>query len=248
MSHFFKIIILVLFSFKLFATETILVTDEYKRMAESAIQADISPDMLKRVGKIMQTIESESYRESMHDVQSMAVESLGLENNPYMRKHKSTNNLRQGDVMYVFVSKSVPLETLRNYAADISRFGNGIMVLRGFIDGATKAQPTAKFVHDVLQKDDGCKDSECDVYNIEVQIDPVLYQRYSVSEVPAIVFERDAQFDGYCGLKKSDIKRVNETATVIYGDVSLLEASKYLYKQNKIDGLERIIHSLTPKI
>jgi hypothetical protein len=46
--------------------------------------------------------------------------------------------------IYLFISSSLPLQTVRNYAASVARLGdpNIIMVMRGFIEGMTKIQPT----------------------------------------------------------------------------------------------------------
>lgn len=94
--------------------------------------------------------------------------------------------------IYVFFSKSVPEQTLKNYITMIAKTSdpNIVMVLRGFVGGMKKVMPTANYIRGLLQKDPGCdlSNTKCDMYPVNVEIDPLLFQRYHVETVPMVVF------------------------------------------------------------
>lgn len=101
-------------------------------------------------------------------------------------------HLAETERIYVFFSKSVPEQTLKNYIAMIAKTNdpNIVMVMRGFIGGMKKVMPTANYIRSLLQKDPSCDsvNIKCEVYPVNVQIDPLLFQRYHVEKVPMIVF------------------------------------------------------------
>ena len=70
--------------------------------------------------------------------------------------------------LYLFISSSVPLTTLRNYAAmiDRARTTQVSMVLRGFVGGMKKIRPTMEFIGEILKKDPACDllKEQCDSY------------------------------------------------------------------------------------
>ena len=69
--------------------------------------------------------------------------------------------------IYLFISSSMPLQTVRNYAASVARLGDPgiVLVMRGFIEGMTKIQPTIRFIGTVLQRDPSCNppEGECEM-------------------------------------------------------------------------------------
>ena len=94
--------------------------------------------------------------------------------------------------VYLFISSSVPLSTLRRYAALIDRAGDPgvVMVLRGFVGGMRKAMPTIEYLRRLLVRDPGCDPAreKCALFRAAVEIDPVLFARYRVSRVPAFLY------------------------------------------------------------
>lgn len=65
------------------------------------------------------------------------------------------------------------------------------MVMRGFIgEGLKKMKPTLNYIRELRQKDPNCNPikAECDLYSINIIIDPLLFQRYHVEAVPMVVF------------------------------------------------------------
>lgn len=94
--------------------------------------------------------------------------------------------------IYVFFSKSVPEQTLKNYITMIAKTNdpNIVMVMRGFVGGMKKVMPTANYIRTLLQKNPSCDsvNTKCEMYPVNVEIDPLLFQRYHVETVPMVVF------------------------------------------------------------
>lgn len=102
----------------------------------------------------------------------------------------------KADKIYLFISSSMPIETLRNYARDIEEIKDQevVMVLRGFVGGMKKIMPTRDFVLNVLKKDPDCSGKECEAYNVNIVVDPLLFQRFGVEVVPTLVHETAGEF------------------------------------------------------
>lgn len=105
--------------------------------------------------------------------------------------------LAQDERVYLFWSSSMPEPTLRKYIQqlDKARDPRAIMPLRGFVNGAEKIEPTMRLMERILIRDPSCdidpKTGErCPTFIAEVQIDPALFTRYNVTEVPTIVFAK----------------------------------------------------------
>ena len=97
--------------------------------------------------------------------------------------------------IYIFISSSIPRETLRNYVRDVARLKdpNVKLVMRGLIGGVKYIKPTMRFVSGILLKDPACdpEKSRCERYAAGVNVDPLLFRRYGIEEVPAIVYARN---------------------------------------------------------
>lgn len=137
------------------------------------------------------------------------------------RKGKLTESER----VYIFVSSSLPLQTVRNYAASVARLGDPriVMVMKGFVGGMAKIQPTIHFVAAALKKDALCSpaEGECTMLPANLVVDPLLYRRYVIERVPAVVFAKGVKAENP-GLSEGDTKNTNVTDSyTIYGDASL---------------------------
>lgn len=107
----------------------------------------------------------------------------------------SQGKLGPEERIYVFVSGSMPLQTIRNYATSIAKYGDSriMMVLRGFVGGVGKIQPTIDLVGRVMQRDLSCNpatDGECEIFSVQFGVDPLLFRRFGIDRVPAVVYAR----------------------------------------------------------
>lgn len=129
--------------------------------------------------------------------------------------------------LYIFVSSSMPTVVLRTYAADIARLKDPrvVMVVRGFIEGMAKIGPTLSFFADVLKKKSSCNPNDgqqCEMNSANLIVDPMLFRKYAVNQVPAFVYAKGLQLDnpGMSEGVDEHISKQGESYKII-GDASL---------------------------
>ena len=140
-------------------------------------------------------------------------------------KEAPKGKLAESERVYVFISSAMPLATIRNYAASVARLGdpNVSLVMRGFVDGMTKIQPTIGFIASVLQRDQACRpqDGDCEMLPAGLVVDPLLFRRYRIDRVPAVVYARGLKAED-AGLSEGDPKNTAiSDHYAAYGDASL---------------------------
>lgn len=194
-------------------------------------------------GKVMEKFNAPEFQAKMRDEQQRLQETIF--------KDILTESLPQGDQnppvatgshteqLYLFVSSSVPLNTLRNYAAmiDRARAGQVIMVLRGFVGGMKKIRPTMEFIGDILKEDPSCDlaKEKCDSYQVNIQVDPQLFQRYGIGEVPALAYLPS-------NVDKAEGKQAEPV--IIYGDAGLDYLLERINQEAKNADLNTLIAAL----
>ncbi|MGD0231309.1 MAG: type-F conjugative transfer system pilin assembly protein TrbC [Syntrophorhabdales bacterium] len=154
------------------------------------------------------------------------------------KKGSSTGGLGPNEWIYVFLSSSIPKETLRRYTSAAGALGdrNVRFVMRGFIGDAKYIKPTLRFVKDLLLEDPNCDPlkNKCRTYDTAVIIDPMLFEHYHVTRVPAFVY---ATVSGLKDPEKSEGLESNITISAFHtvrGDVSF----EYV-----LEAFERETHS-----
>jgi len=159
-----------------------------------------------------------------------------------------SKNLLATERIYIFVSSSVPRQTLRNYAVDLDKLRDpGIsMVMRGFVGGMKHVKPTLEFVTKTIVKDESCDAAKekCETYSVNIGIDPMLFRRYRITQVPAVVYVKglsvadQAMSEGIgSNAKASDFY-------VVYGDASLDYVLERIHKETKSKSIENILKAL----
>ena len=147
-------------------------------------------------GALMEQFNAPSYQSKIRNEQQRLQETVFKD---VMREAIPTEGTQHppqaalnAERLYLFISSSVPLVTLRAYAAMIDRTKADqiTMVLRGFVGGMKKAGPTMAFIGEILKKDPLCdlNKSRCDSYQVNIQIDPERFQRFRIEEVPALAY------------------------------------------------------------
>ncbi|SMN15747.1 hypothetical protein CRYPA_1752 [uncultured Candidatus Thioglobus sp.] len=148
-----------------------------------------------------------------------------------------------GHRLYLFVSSSIPKTKMRQYAKDLVKYPNAQMVMRGFIGGAKKMQPTMAYIKSIIVKNESCINISCKNYNTKINIDPVLFNRYGINKVPTLVYVDELSGGGYCSEGNTDIvnaqgvHRFTGLAPLKYMIRELAEATKLtkleqLYQSN----------------
>lgn len=160
----------------------------------------------------------------------------------------TSKTLLSTERIYIFVSSSVPRQTLRNYAVDLDKLRDpGIsMVMRGFVGGMKYVKPTLEFVTKTIVKDESCDAAKekCETYSVNIGIDPMLFRRYRITQVPAVVYVKglsvvdQAMSEGISNnAKASDFY-------VVYGDASLDYVLERIHKETKSKSIESILKAL----
>jgi len=160
-------------------------------------------------------------------------------------KEVSKGKLAASERVYVFISSAMPLATIRNYAASVARLGdpNISLVMRGFVDGVSKIQPTIGFIASVLQRDQACRpqDGDCEMLPAGLIVDPLLFRRYRIDRVPAVVYARGLKAED-AGLSEGDPK--NTTISdhyAAYGDARLEYLLDQIRRESGSDSLAALL-------
>jgi len=155
--------------------------------------------------------------------------------------------LDRDERLYIFISSAMPLSTLRNYADSMARLGdpNITLVMRGFVGGMTQIRPTIRFIASVLQRDPVCdpEEGECAMLPVGLAVDPLLFRRYGIDRVPAVVYVRGVKAED-AGLSEGDTKNtgIAESHT-IFGDAGL----EYLIEQFQRETGSRTMTELSKR-
>ena len=109
------------------------------------------------------------------------------------------------------------------------------MVLRGFVGGVGKIQPTIDLVGRVLQRESACNhvaDVECEILPVPFGVDPLLFRRYGIDRVPAVVYASGIKTED-ASLSEGDTKNASISEYwIAYGDAKL----EYLIDQIQRDS------------
>ncbi|MBI3755300.1 MAG: hypothetical protein HY265_03965 [Deltaproteobacteria bacterium] len=150
--------------------------------------------------------------------------------------------LAEDERVYVFISSSVPVETLRNYTAAVDALHerNVVMVIRGFVDGVKKIGPTLDFVKKIIFKDKSCdiKKGKCETYKANIMIEPRLFRQYGIDKAPAIVYARGAVINNL------EMTPRDDSFYVVYGDISLDGAMEIIDKEARTESLPRLVKKI----
>lgn len=152
--------------------------------------------------------------------------------------------LEKDERIYVFVSSSMPMHVVRNYASDIAKLGDHRiqMVMRGFIGGMQKIVPTTHFIAESLKKNPGCElaaDNKCEMLSVDFLVDPLLFQRYDINQVPAFVYVKNLVMKNTGGSEgfKSNIETVGSHLK-LFGDAKLGYILGKIAQESGSDKLE----------
>ena len=141
----------------------------------------------------------------------------------------------KGWVPVLFVSSSMPISTLRNYAVQLERV-HGVMAFRGVPGGLRKMGPMAKLTAQILRIDPGCEGPNCVMRNVQLIIDPIVFRQHGIVQVPALAMIPGDPTQAYCE-RDDDSPRA---AHVVFGDSAL---SGMLDEYARLGGKEEVSHA-----
>lgn len=137
-----------------------------------------------------------------------------------------------GWVPVLFVSSSMPVATLRTYAAQLERTG-GVLAFRGMPGGLTRVGPMAKLSAEILRLDPGCEGPACAMRDVQLIVDPLIFRQHAVTRVPALAMVPGDPALPYC--ERDD--ESPRAAHIVYGDAAL---SGLLEEYGRLGGREEV--------
>ena len=172
------------------------------------LEKEASHEIREKADQIVSLYRSPAYQQKLKQEQVRIREILGIEGQEEGGEGIDSLKELPGRSVYVFASSSVPLKTLRNYAAGMAAQEGyaPVMVFRGFVGGAGKIGPTVELIGDIIKVDSGCDmtSGQCDTWPVSVTVDPMKFRQFGIQKVPAIVLDRGSK-----------------DPLILYGDVSL---------------------------
>lgn len=215
-------------------------SEEAKAIAENGFKnrAELGADGKRVVENVGDTLKSKEFQAKQKQWREALSGVMGTDAwQP--QEQQSKGGLPYSSRPILFISSSIPLPTLRNYAADLEKV-NGVMVMRGFVGGVGEMGPTMKFIGEVLKVRASCSDEPCERRSVEVMIDPILFREYGVKAVPGFTVHGLTNLEAYC----KGTETLNPSSVVVYGDNSI----KYLadrYSREAGDALNPTFESLS---
>lgn len=183
--------------------------------AHSAASQMNSAEFQEKLKKERQRIKTVMYGGYSSDVEEQMEENQSV-----------AGRLPADERIYLLFSESVPIDTIRTYMRDISLLHdrNITMVIRGFVGGPKKIQPTLDYIKSLLVKEKGCSLSvgnKCETYWSNIDIDPLIFRKFGVTEVPAFVYVRGVTLTyPDQSLGNGDNLQPGSDHRILYGDVS----------------------------
>jgi len=211
---------------------------EGERLAKETNDLFRSVEFQKRIAKEQERIKREVFGGKIQEYYRGAPEVAAA----------MAGELPANERIYIFISSSMPAQTLRNYVRDVAKLKdpNVKLVMRGLIGGVKYIKPTMRFVSGILLKDPTCdpEKSRCERFAAGVNVDPLLFSRYGINRVPAIVYARNVSLLD-SGLSEGIGKNtaVGESYT-IHGDVALSYAFERFQGETNSQSLEALIRML----
>ncbi len=193
------------------------ITLPVNRYAEEGLQAAketsgvfFSPEFQERIRSEEQRLEQ--------DVFSDHIEPWKTKHSAVKQQVEQTRSLDNTERVYLFISSSMPDQTVQAYISVVVRAGdsNLVPVMRGWINGLTDTRASAEYFSRILQKDPGCQNTSkpCEHYKVAIKLQPALFSTYGITQVPAVIYINDKaayQIKGDAGLDYL-LERINREA------------------------------------
>ena len=110
------------------------------------------------------------------------------------KRTQDNSTLTAQESVYLFLSSSVSEAMVNRYLIDVSRTGEQriVPVLFGLPQGLAGKRLNADYFSRVMQADPVCRgtpESPCQRLAVPFKVNPILFTRYNISEVPALVYD-----------------------------------------------------------
>ncbi len=181
------------------------------KAAQQTTAAFNSPAFQKRVEAAQQRLAKGAFKAYAQPWQNEQ-ESLGQE---------PATIFSEKERIYLFLSSSIPVETIHAYLATIASSGASHVtpVMFGLVMGLSEIKASTGFFSRILQEDLACQDVVqpqhlCRRRQMAIKVNPALFIKYGITKVPAVVYESGSDafvIEGDAGLT-SLLERINREA------------------------------------
>jgi conjugal transfer pilus assembly protein TrbC len=135
------------------------------------------------------------------------------------KEQETKSTLADTEKVYLFLSSSIPEASFQGYMAYLEGVPEIVPVMFGMVGGLNKEnkKERVKWWSKVLKKDTTCEktpEKPCELIKPAVSIKPALFNQYSITEVPALIYDRGDeifQIQGDVGIVTL-LEKVNQQA------------------------------------
>jgi conjugal transfer pilus assembly protein TrbC len=152
------------------------------------------------------------------------------------REKSSSKILATDETLYLFLSSSMPDETVHNYLHSIAQTNSSEIspVMKGMVKGMADKKANLRYFSRILRNDLDCNDQReaegvCSRFKIPIKMNPMLFKQFKIDRVPTLVYTT-----------------TNETV-VIHGDASLVYLLEKINSEVKSTGLKNLIANFREK-
>lgn len=172
---------------------------EGKKRAKQTAEVFKTPEFQSNIKREAKRINNEVFKKYTATCEKKK-EELGPD--PLDPLEDDKEQLKTNEKLYLFISSSLPDETMHSYLFDISRANSGtvsiIPVMRGMINGIKDRGANKKYFSRILKEDMTCVDDfqhrkACDRFKTNILFQPPLFAKYGIERVPALVYDNDGQ-------------------------------------------------------
>jgi len=222
--------------------------EEQKKKLEAGGIENNNNEAIKRANEAAQKFHSERYQSTLNkEMERIKADVFNVgqkENNAiiYPDAIKTPeHSLSKGSYLYIFISSSMPKNTIRAYAQDVAllKEQNIMIVLRGMIGQPAKLKETAKYIQNIIKKNPECE-RKCKLYKARFSIDPKLFEKYNITEVPVFVYDWNVK-TMEPGVGRETGNQTGSEYLKLKGDVSVEYALEIFRRETKEKELEKLI-------
>ena len=222
--------------------------EEQKKKLEAGGIENNNAEAIKRANDAAQKFHSEQYQTTLNkEMERIKADVFNVrekENKAiiYPDAIKTPeHSLSKESYLYIFISSSMPKNTIRAYAQDVAllKEQNIIIVLRGMIGQPAKLKETAKYIQNIIKINPECE-RKCKLYKVRFSIDPKLFEKYNITEVPVFVYDWNVK-TMESGMGREIDNKTGSGYLKLKGDVSVEYALEIFRRETKEKEFEKLI-------
>ena len=190
-----------------------------------------SNDGLQAAKETAQIFSSKEFQQTVQTEEKRLRKNIFVKRIAPWKKQIQTATPKNKGRIYLFLSSSIPDETMQTYISIIAHAGVSKItpIMRGFIQPTTSLEATTDYFSRILKKNPQCQEetnNSCEFYPVAISLKPSLFAQYDVSRVPALLFKTD------------------QKSYLIRGDASLDYLLEAINRQEKSVMLTRLIKKI----